>query len=237
MKKQYARFCLIMSALSAVLGVSAEETRDKDLLFHMNYDNYEAAANYSKGYGKPLNFKGNLMLRMHPGPGQKGNALCFNNGEKFVYNTIGNFIPEKGTVSFWIMPKNWDPSSKNFQMFFRVKTPGNYNFFICKMHDSNALTFAFYSSSGKYILNSVMQRENWAPGKWHKVDAVWNTESMALYIDGELAVCKGQNPLEFHQKANFPTSGKSGWMPCRRSSTTIRNIPARPYSISTEARI
>lgn len=133
MKKRYGCFRLIIFLLLAALGAAAaEEAPDKDLLFHMNYDNYEAAANYSKGLGKPLNFKGNLMLRMHPGPGQKGNALCYNNGEKFVYNTIGNFIPEQGTVSFWIMPKNWNPSSKNFQMFFRAKTPGNYNFFIYK---------------------------------------------------------------------------------------------------------
>ena len=127
-------------------AVVASETQDNSLLFQMNYDNYEAAANFSKGYGKPQNFKGNLMLRMHPGPGQKGNALCYNNGENFIYHTLGNFVPEKGTVSFWVMPKNWDSSSRNFQMFFRAKMPGNFNFFIYKMHNSNALTFSIFSS-------------------------------------------------------------------------------------------
>ena len=209
--KKKSTFITILS-LTALFSISAAETQDKDLLFHMNYDNYEAAANYSKGYGKPLNFKGNLMLRMHPGAGQKGNALCYNNGENFLYNTIGNFIPNGGTVSFWVMPKNWDSTSKNFQMFFRAKTPGNFNFYIYKMHDSNALTFAIYSASGKYILNSVMSPKQWIPEKWHKIDAVWDTESIALYIDGELAAGKSKNPYVFRQQAKFPASGKSGWM-------------------------
>ena len=169
--KKKSTFITILS-LTALFSISAAETQDKGLLFHMNYDNYEAAANYSKGYGKPLNFKGNLMLRMHPGAGQKGNALCYNNGENFLYNTIGNFIPNGGTVSFWVMPKNWDSTSKNFQMFFRAKTPGNFNFYIYKMHDSNALTFAIYSASGKYILNSVMSPKQWIPEKWHKIDLI-----------------------------------------------------------------
>ena len=126
--------------LSAALTAFSAEKQDKALLFSMNYDNYEAAADYSKGHGKPSNFKGNLMLRMHPGPGQKGNALCYNNGENFIYHTIGNFLPAQGTVSFWIMPKNWDYSSKKFQMFFRAKMSGGYNFYIYKKYQSILLS-------------------------------------------------------------------------------------------------
>ena len=198
--------------LSAALTAFSAEKQDKSLLFSMNYDNYEAAADYSKGHGKPSNFKGNLMLRMHPGPGQKGNALCYNNGENFIYHTIGNFLPAQGTVSFWIMPKNWDYSSKKFQMFFRAKMPGGYNFYIYKMHNKQALTFAIYSSNEKYILNSSMSAKQWIPEKWHKIDAVWNEESIALYVDGTLAVCDKSNPYRFRKKTKFPASGKSGWM-------------------------
>lgn len=212
MKISHVFFLWPIIWLSAAVSVIGSEQRDKDLLFAMNYDNFEAAANYSGGYGKPVNFKGNLMLRMHPGPGQKGNALCYNNGENFRYNTIGNFNPGRGTVSFWIMPKNWDSSSKKFQMFFRARLPGSFNFFIYKIHDRKALTFAIHSASGKYILNAPMSAGQWISGKWHKVDAVWDTESIALYIDGELAVCEGKNPYQFRQKAKFPADGKGGWM-------------------------
>ena len=212
MKNRYSFFHLPIFLLSCAFSVLAAENDDKDLLFSMNYDNYEAAANHSKGYGKPVNFKGNLMLRMHPGAGQKGNALCYNNGENFLYNTVGNFSPERGTVSFWVMPKNWDFSSRNFQMFFRVKTPGNFNFFIYKMHDRQALTFAIFYAGGKYVLDSAMAPSQWITGKWHRIDAVWNCETMALYIDGELAVCDRKNPYVFRQKAKFPADGKGGWM-------------------------
>ena len=212
MKIGHVFFLLPMIWLSTAVSVIGSEQSDKDLLFAMNYDNFEAAANYSGGYGKPVNFKGNLMLRMHPGPGQKGNALCYNNGENFRYNTIGNFNPGRGTVSFWIMPKNWDSSSKKFQMFFRVRLPGSFNFYIYKIHDRKALTFAIHSSSGKYILNAPMSAGQWISGKWHKIDAVWDPESIALYIDGELAVCDGKNPYAFRQKAKFPADGKGGWM-------------------------
>ena len=153
-----------------------------------------------------------MMLRMHPGPGQKGNALCYNNGENFLYNTLGNFNPAKGTVSFWIMPKNWDHSSKNFQMFFRAGLPGKFNYFIYKINNRKALTFAIHSAGGKYILHAPMSPDKWISGKWHKIDAVWDTESIALYIDGELAVCEGKNPYKFRQKAKFPADGKGGWM-------------------------
>ena len=101
MKIRCRFLCPVLFLSSAAFAGFAAENSDKDLLFAMNYDNFEAAANDSGGYGKPVNFKGNLMLRMHPGPGQKGNALCYNNGENFLYHTIGNFKPERGTVSFW----------------------------------------------------------------------------------------------------------------------------------------
>jgi len=197
--------------LSAGACFAAEES-EKDLLFAMDYDNFEAAANVSKGLGTPLNFKGNLMLRMHPGPGQKGNALCYNNGENFLYNAMDNFVPARGTVSFWVMPKNWDFSSKNFQMFFRAKTPGKFNFYIYKMHGKQALTFGIFFAGGKYILDSGMQPGQWIAEKWHKIDAVWDESSMALYVDGELASCSGRNPYEFRQKMQFPATGRTGWM-------------------------
>ena len=205
-------FLVITLLLLDNFSLFAGQQQAKALLFHMNYDNFEAAANYSKGHSKPLNFKGNLMLRMHPGPGHKGNALCYNNGENFLYQTEGNFNPTQGTVSFWVMPKNWNNNSKNFQMFFRAKTPGNFNFYIYKMHNSNALTFAIFSPQGKFILDSVMSPSQWIPNKWHKVDAVWGCEQIALYLDGELAVCKGKNPYNFSQKVKFPANSKKGWM-------------------------
>ena len=100
MTKINSYFRLSISLLSCVCSVFAAEKTDKDLLFAMDYDNFEAAAVYSKGYGKPMNFKGNLMLRMHPGPGQKGNALCYNNGarlESLQRNAQPGLIPpERG---------------------------------------------------------------------------------------------------------------------------------------------
>ena len=81
-------FLVITLLLLDNFSLFAGQQQDKALLFHMNYDNFEAAANYSKGHSKPLNFKGNLMLRMHPGPGHKGNALCYNNGENLHFEEV-----------------------------------------------------------------------------------------------------------------------------------------------------
>ena len=200
-----------------LLGItlSAEEKADPSLLFKADFDNVTVTAVQAAGEKKAHNFPESLALRMYTGPGGKGNALTLNNGEALHYSNFKNFDPRKGTVSFWVASLNWKPSEPKFQIFFRSELPGGYSFLIYKFHKDSLLRFRIAQGEKEIgFIDIPLKNEDWTPGRWHKIDAVWDESRMALYLDGVLAktLPYRRNPLKFHPPVAFPETVRGGTM-------------------------
>ena len=196
---------------AAVLS-GAEIQKDPALLFEADFDSYSITANYSKGDPKSTTFTNpSLQLRMWPGIKEQGNALALEKTEQCAYPIKGNFDPRQGTVSLWISPLNWKPSAKTFQWFFTAYQSGftmhvykyiwpNYLFFYIQYDKAPGSTNTFVASTRIYDAD-------WGTGKWHKLDAVWDSNDMRIYVDGILPkpeAEKNSAPTHPHWKFNIP---------------------------------
>jgi hypothetical protein len=189
---------------------------DPSLIFKAGFDNITVIADKAAGWKGTRNFKPeNLQLRMHEGVAGKGNALTLGNHENVVYSNLDNHNPRRGTVSFWIMSKNWAPDKEKFQIFFQSIFPGGYRFLVYKFVRDGYLRFVIIDKDKEVgVINVPMKNDDWRPGHWHKIDAVWDETMMALYLDG--AIAKPQpytaNPYLFKAPVEFLDSRPDGSM-------------------------
>lgn len=207
------RHILLLLFLGSAL--LAEEQTDPSLLFKAGFDNVTVTAEHAAGNRKSLNFPESLALRMYNGVGNKGNALSLTNRETVSYSNFRNHNPQKGTVSLWVASLNWKPSEKKFQIFFQSAFPNGCRFLIYKFINQSLLRFTIILKNKEIgYINVPLKNEDWAPGRWHKIDAVWDENMMALYLDGKRAkpLPYTKNPLIFRQKAEFPETVKNGSM-------------------------
>lgn len=222
--------------LSGLFMFSGEA--DPSLLFKANFDNVTVTAGHAAGEKKAYGFPESLALRMYAGPGGKGNALTLNTKEALTYSNYKNFDPRKGTISFWVASMNWKPSEKKFQVFFRSDVPGGYNLLVYKFINQSLLRFAITIKRKEVgYINVPLKNEDWAPGRWHKIDAVWDENQMALYLDGVLAkpLPYTKNPLKFRQKMTFPETMPKGTMALGQNKHFIHD--AKHFSAYDELEI
>lgn len=144
---------------------------------------------------------------MHEGVAGKGNALTLNNRESVVYSNYKNHNPKQGTISLWIAPKNWSPDKKKFQVFFDSAFPGGCRFLIYKFIQNSLLRFAIILDNKEIgYINVPLKNADWTPGRWHKIDAVWDNTMMALYLDGRPGEADAIHPesAEIQESRLFP---------------------------------
>ena len=177
---------LTVSAPAATQSAVASPPAETPLLFRATFDGYntapEVAADKAK---KPRGIDPDLQLRMDSGEPGMGNVLSLTSPEFVSYPMKGNFRPDRGTVSFWVRPCNYVISdTKTFQMFFSA-TASEFEFYIYK-YTQRPNKILFYLRSGD-VSKFIAGNANWKAGDWHKLDAAWDPNGMAIYIDGRLA--------------------------------------------------
>ena len=199
---------MILLVLCLITGISSKAADDSSLIFKAGFDNISVRAEKAAGWDGSRNFvPDTLQLRMHEGVAGKGNALTLNNRESVVYSNYKNHNPKQGTISLWIAPKNWSPDKKKFQVFFDSAFPGGCRFLIYKFIQNSLLRFAIILDNKEIgYINVPLKNADWTPGRWHKIDAVWDNTMMALYLDGALAkqMPYTRNPLKFKNPVSFP---------------------------------
>lgn len=200
-----------LCVLFLVIVVSCwAQKNDPSLLFKAEFDNYSVRADYAAGQPDSVDFKGDLSLRMFPGPAGKGNAVKLLSSEKISYMAAKNINPKQGTVSFWISPQKWDYNKKQMHTFFETYF-GPYVVTIFETDNYKRMTFVFAQQSPKYfeagqVILPLPQKE-WGKGRWHKIDATWNDKTMALYVDGVLGKTEysyWRNPRNFDKPIDWP---------------------------------
>ena len=203
----------LIAFLLSITVLTAEENNDPSLIFQASFDGYTVTAEKSAGYKKSPNFPASLALRMHKGVAGKGNALTLNATETLRYSNYKNHDPKKGTISFWVASLNWKPSEKFFQVFYDASLP-NCRFLIYKYAQDSNLRFYISLNNKEEYISIPLKNEDWAPGRWHKIDAVWDETRMALYLDGVLAKPQiyTRNPIVFNNPKVYPETREGGYM-------------------------
>lgn len=207
---------MVLLALGLIAGISGSAADDASLLFKAGFDNISVRAEKAAGWDGSRNFvPDTLQLRMHDGVAGKGNALTLSNRESVIYSNYKNHNPKQGTISLWIAPKNWSPDKKKFQIFFDSVFPGGCRFLVYKFIQDSLLRFIIILNNQEIgYINVPLKNADWTPGRWHKIDAVWDSTMMALYLDGALAkqMPYTRNPLKFKNPAVFPETQDHGSM-------------------------
>lgn len=209
-------FRKILPLFCLIAGIPVCAAEDASLLFKAGFDNISVRAEKAAGWDGSRNFvPDTLQLRMHEGVAGKGNALTLSNRESVVYSNYKNHNPKQGTISLWVAPKNWSPDKKKFQIFFESAFPGGCRFLIYKfIHDSLLRFIIFLDNREIGYINVPLKNADWTPGRWHKIDAVWDNTMMALYLDGAPAkqMPYTRNPLKFKNPVSFPETLEHGFM-------------------------
>ena len=192
------------------------------LLFKADFDAYSVKANFAKGEASARKFgEESLQLRMWPGAYGNVNSLAYSKGETCAWALKDNFDPRQGTVSFWVSSLGWKPSAKVFQWLFTARQHG-FVLHIYKYVWGEYLMFYIEKpgADGKprrFTASAHMPDDDWTSGRWHKIDATWNSQGMKLFVDGILpkdyrpkkgapAVAK----CEFAQPVEFPEASGKG---------------------------
>ena len=157
---------------------------EEGLLFHADFDSYLTHASFARGEKKAGGIAPDLQLRMSNGAGSRNAVVLENRTERVVYALKDNFNPACGTVSLWVKPENWQPDTKSYKVFFQIREPG-FTFLIYKLRENRQV--CFYIQIGKKTYSVSRNITDWKPGVWHKLDAVWDSSHMKLYVDGRSA--------------------------------------------------
>ncbi len=181
------RFFIILISM-VFTSVYAEDDR----LFEASFDTYSVNADFARGGSACKSFANpDLQLRMFPGVNNKGNSIHLDNNESCVYAAKGNFNPKQGTVTLWIAPQNWKAGEPRVQVFFEANLLPKYRMLIYKNNYRNCFYFLieFPDAPGTqkaFQATSFQPDSEWPAGKWHRLDATWDSDGMKFYIDGLL---------------------------------------------------
>lgn len=174
-----------------VLGLSlCCFANSKSLLFEANFDSFSLNANhYSADAGKCLSFSNpDLQLRMYPGLNNTGNSVLLDGTEFCEYAAPGNFDASQGTISIWVAPNNWKASDEIFHIFFDTLFKKS-RFIVYKNNYKNCFYFLIQypgapGTQKNFSVCSFIPDLDWPAGKWHRLDATWDSSCMKLYVDG-----------------------------------------------------
>jgi len=207
LRRRTARW-LALLGLAVAGSASGHPDAERDLLFALDFDDGSTAPAHAAESTQRVDGPARLDSRVVKGR-RGGAAYLRRPGETLGFDARGNLRPDEGTLSLWVQPRNWEGAAKgasNFKHFVTFLTQtraGPLMFFLYK--ERNSPTLAFHVSTGPHEANwlSRAPAEALGRGNWHKLDATWSGESLALYVDGQL-LQMAQLPPEFAARAASP---------------------------------
>ena len=207
---------LFVSFFSILCAMSVMAAEDPSLLFKVNFDTYHVTADFAKGNPKSKNFHADLQLRMHPGIDGKGNAICLNGKEYCAYAMDKNFEPARGTVNVWVSAENWSFNDKRTQVFFDARQ-SDFRLLIYKYVTIPYVGVVLQSKGKLEAIHAKLNISDWANKKWHMITAVWDADSMSVYIDGKMPARYAPGNVhpafpqkKFSKRKEFPTVDRYG---------------------------
>jgi hypothetical protein len=111
------------------------------------------------------------------------------------YSPDKNIDVEKGTISFWVKPIDWDGKTKGFNVLFRTAAGSNF-FMLYKYWSDDRLLF-LRGEQEKWT-SAVNRIGDWKTGEWHHVVVTWSSAEIRLFVDGAM-VCFRRNMFPFEK--------------------------------------
>ncbi|MHB8994011.1 MAG: glycoside hydrolase domain-containing protein [Armatimonadota bacterium] len=185
----YRRFFLItlfLLSLVAAQAVCTAQPVPAGRIFHAGFeDNLNASvakgSNVATVVGKP---------ELTAGKVGRGLVVGDLNGSAAVsYATEKNISLERGTVSLWVKPENWQGDDKLNHLFFELPLGQSGYYLLYKYGGSWGLAFYIDPEEGvRAKMVAYKPIKEWQPGQWHHICIAWTKfERMKLYIDGQEA--------------------------------------------------
>ena len=114
--------------------------------------------------------------------GKAGQGVLFDSDDTLSYPTIDNLNRTQGSIEFWFRPA-WNGGDTQSYTLFEV---GNtwFNRLRIMKDGANNLRFMMWDSTTEY--NAAYNVGHWAAGEWHHIAALWQADTIALYVDGQL---------------------------------------------------
>ena len=153
------------------------------LLLHASFSNYIRA---DKANGsQTARSKGKINFI---NDGVRGQGIRLKPGDSISWEQNHNINLNKGTVTFWMRPVNWDPAkpTKAYNWIFRIAginaEGGRIQIF--KMPSPTFMAFA----GNKGRMKEIVQKMNsWKKNQWYFIALSWNETRVSLFINGKLA--------------------------------------------------
>jgi hypothetical protein len=118
--------------------------------------------------------------------GHTGKAALFDDEDSLSYLANGNISPKQGAIEFWLKPL-WDGDDEQSYVFFEI----GYSWFNrYRIMKDGANNFRFMAWSSKVEYDAACNVASWVADDWHKVRAMWQDDTLSLYLDG--ALCNTQ---------------------------------------------
>lgn len=112
----------------------------------------------------------------------------------------------KGSITFWVAPEDWRGNDRDFHVLVSAKGEG-----------AELLIYKYSANSRLYFLMGPEKKasiaaasiSSWKPGEWHSIAAVWDEQTMTLYIDGKPAAETERKalPPDDYRSLNIGTRG------------------------------
>ncbi|MEK6795395.1 MAG: glycoside hydrolase domain-containing protein [Spirochaetota bacterium] len=203
----YAACMLLCTALSA----AEAKCLDRDLTFCVTFDKMSTAADAACGESASTTFKDNLEFRSVVGRDGKNAFNRKTPSELLRYDAVKNIHWKQGTVSFWIMAKNYSPggvkssdTEKCHKPYLNIYLSDGERWtqlFLYQYHSTPTAIF-YWQNSGcgqkTYKLAgaplNVIDR-----GMWFHIAATWDDEQIRIYLNGEM-----QKSTPLPQEAKLP---------------------------------
>ncbi|MCE5238075.1 LamG domain-containing protein [bacterium] len=179
------RLLALLPALLCV-ALAGAATVPPGRLFHAAFDGSLAAAQAAgsaagQAEGKPEFTAGHAGQAVVVG--DLGGAAAV------TFPSAGNIRLERGTVSLWVMPVNWQGDDKQNHLFLQAPAAAGGYLLYKYATPSWGLNFHVDPNEGVAAKTNVYKPiADWRPGQWHHVACSWTRyEAAKLYVDGRLA--------------------------------------------------
>lgn len=187
----------------AATGASGKvpDGEDPDLTFLLTFDRKSVAADYAKGDRNSTTFTDNLEFRTLQGFNDL-NAFYIKDREKLEYDVVNNINPKEGTLTMWLMARNYDPGAvtnadpekchKSYAYIHFQEGDNKMDLYLYQYY-SLPLAYFYWNSSyaDKYKLAGIPV-DNIHEKRWFQIAVTWTDKAIKTYLNGEL---QNQTPL------------------------------------------
>ena len=234
--------------IAAVAALSVATARSIEPSFYASFDRGPVADTATGSpTGKP---SAGLVLS----GGLVGKALTVGAAEgrelSCTYEGAGNISSERGAVSLWLRPLDWEGSDPHFQVFFSASGENavmhvyRYQDVGAQSAHSRKLLFLF-GPAGKnaaggweWTIASSARAREWDTEAWHHVACAWDAENMALYLDGRLEDEKQVRAPPGAAFDRFAVGGFGSWQNAAGTTLVdelkVYGSPLSPAQVYTE---